>query len=229
MKGNSMRKITSFAALETFGRTRLSRHFFMRDFLMSEIANFHGMPNIPDDPELAIAAGRGLCRSLLDPLVETFGPITIRSSFRSCAVNAFGNENGLNCARNPANHAGHIWDMRDGDGGMGATACISIPWFADQFEQGRDWRDLAWWVHDHLPSCDMWFFPKRAAFNLTWHEMPRRTISSYIAPRGKLLAAGAEPEETRARRGARYGDFPPFCGIAYPPLPARFAGVPDQP
>ena len=48
-------------ALEELGRVRLSKSFYMRDFLYSEIANFHGIPNIPDDPDLAIAAGRKLC------------------------------------------------------------------------------------------------------------------------------------------------------------------------
>jgi hypothetical protein len=58
----------SVRSLEEFGRVRLSASFFMRDFLHSEIADFHGIPNIPDDPELAIAAGRQLCKQLLEPL-----------------------------------------------------------------------------------------------------------------------------------------------------------------
>lgn len=214
-----MRPVTTYAALDRLGRTRLSRHFFLRDFLHSEIASFHAIPNLPEDPDLMIAVGRRLATDLLDPLIETFGPLTIRSSYRSPAVNGYGNAHGLSCARNEANHAGHIWDRRDVDGRMGATVCLQIPWFADQYETGRDWRDLAWWVHDHLPYSDMYFFPIRAAFNLGWHETPARRISSYIAPKGRLLAAGAEPGETPAERRARYADFPPFRGIAYPALP----------
>jgi hypothetical protein len=57
---------------EQLGRVRLSRSFFMRDFLYSEIANFHGIPNLPDDPNLAIAAGKRLCEELLEPLQATF-------------------------------------------------------------------------------------------------------------------------------------------------------------
>lgn len=91
-----------------------------------------------------------------------------------------------------------------------------IPWFADQYDQGRDWRDLAWWVHDHLPYSEMWFFPKLAAFNLVWRPEPLRTISSYIAPRGMLLRAGQAPDEDQGTRAARYADFPPFRGIAHP-------------
>lgn len=217
-----MRPVTTYAALDRLGRTRLSRHFFLRDFLFSEIASFHALPNLPDDPDLMIAAGRRLAGDLLDPLVETFGPLTLRSSYRSPAVNGFGNTHGLNCARNEANHAGHIWDRRDARGRMGATACLQIPWFADQYDRGRDWRDLAWWLHDHLPYSELQFFPIRAAFNLSWHEAPARSISSYIAPRGRLLAAGAEPSESPEARRARYADFPLFRGIALPPIPERW-------
>lgn len=217
-----MRPIKSFNAFEDFGRQRLSRHFVMRDFLYSEIAAFHRIPNLPDDPELALRAGTRLASDLLDPLVETFGALTIRSAYRSADVNRFGNENGLNCARNEASFAGHIWDRRDGEGRMGACACVIVPWFADQYDRGRDWRDLAWWVHDHLDYGSMWFFPRRAAFNLTWREDPDRTISSYVAPRGKLLARGAEPAEPLAERQRRYVDFPPFRGIALPAIPERW-------
>lgn len=217
-----MRGITSFAMLEKLGRVRLSRHFFLRDFLYSEIGNFHGIPNLPDDPDLMIAAGTRLATELLDPLVDTFGPIAVRGSYRSPTVNAFGNEKGFNCALNTTSYAGHIWDRRDAMGCIGACTCIVIPWFADQYEQGRDWRDLAWWLHDHLPCSEVQFFPIRAAFNLTWRDQPAGKIWSYIAPKGILLASGKEPRESPIIRQARYVDFPTFRGIAYPPLPAKY-------
>jgi hypothetical protein len=212
-KWKAMRRPGSMWSLETFGRVRLSQHFFMRDFLFSEISAYHGVPNIPDNPDLCIEVGRAFCTSLLDPLEETFGRVAVRSGYRSAALNGYGNANKLNCARNDYPGECHIWDR---PGTPIAGASIVIPWFADQYERGRDWRDLAWWIHDHLAYSEQWFFPKLAAFNLTWEPVPRRTISSYIAPRGKLLAAGAEPDETAASRKNRYKDFPPFRGIAYP-------------
>lgn len=152
-----MKTPASVAALDDLGRVRLSASFFLRDFLYSEVANFHGIPNIPDDPDLAILAGRGLCETLLEPLQATFGKVVVRSAYRSCEVNGFCNaqqragRKGYTCAANEANYAGHIWDRRDSEGHAGATACIVIPWFADRYEAGADWRALAWWVHDHLP------------------------------------------------------------------------------
>ena len=210
-----MRKPASMWSLETVGRVRLSKHFYMRDFLYSEISGFHGIPNIPDNPDLAIENGRAFCNALLDPLEETFGRIAVRSGYRSRALNDYGNANKLNCAASDNPIECHIWDRNSGDAAI-AGASVVIPWFADQYDQGRDWRDLAWWVHDHLPYSEMWFFPKLAAFNLVWRPDPLRTISSYIAPKGMLLRAGHTPTEPLAHRQTRYADFPPLRGIAYP-------------
>ncbi|MFT4572216.1 MAG: hypothetical protein ACI8TX_002504 [Hyphomicrobiaceae bacterium] len=102
-----MKQPQTIKALEDVGRVRLSRHFFMRDFLYSEISAMSKIPNIPDDPDLAIAAGSKLCEELLEPLHVTFGGLTIRSAYRSCSVNGYGNEHGLNCASNEANFAAH--------------------------------------------------------------------------------------------------------------------------
>jgi len=108
----------------------------MRDFLYSDISNLHGIPNLPADPDLAIAAGRRLCEELLEPLQAVFGRLAIRSAYRSAAVNAFGNAHHNNCASNERNYARHIWDRRDARGSMGAMACIVIPWFADRLPEG---------------------------------------------------------------------------------------------
>lgn len=204
-----MRPPRSVDQLEAFGRIRLSANFFMRDFLYSEIANAYGVLNAPDDPELCVAAGERLCKELLEPLNATFGRIAIRSAFRSQAVNRLGNERGHNCAVNEANFAGHIWDIRDSAGRMGATACIVIPWFADRYEMGADWRALAWWIHDHLPYSSLQFFPKRAALNLTWREDPERRIDSFIAPKGRLTKG-----ETAIGHAEWYPDFPALRGAA---------------
>ncbi|MCK0198288.1 hypothetical protein MWN34_15345 [Ancylobacter sp. 6x-1] len=182
-----MKRPGSVRALEELGRVRLSRSFFLRDFLYSEIASFNGLPNIPDDPDLAIAGGRKLCEDLLEPLQARFGRLSIRSAFRAAAVNRLGNERGWNCASNEASAAGHIWDRRDGEGLMGATACVVVNAFIPFYEATGRWEAMAWWVHDHLPYSEMEFFPRYAAFNLAWHEKPKRRILSYIPPRRGVL------------------------------------------
>ena len=181
--GRSKQRPRSVRALEALGRVRLSVNFFMRDFLHSEIANFYGVPNIPDDPDLAIAAGRRLCENLLEPLRANFGRISIRSAYRTPEVNRIGNEHGHNCARSEKSFANHIWDRRDGNGEMGAMATIIVHTLIPHYEANGDWEAMAWWVHDHLPYSQMQFFPRFAAFNLGWQETPKRTIYSYIPPR----------------------------------------------
>jgi hypothetical protein len=199
-----MKKL-SYDGLDRLGRERLSTNFFMRDFLYSEIANFYGVTNIPDDPDLALAAGRRLCEELLEPLQQQFGCISIRSAFRSCEVNRLGNENRHNCASNERNYASHIWDRRDADGRMGATACIVVNTFIPYYERTGNWEALAWWVHDHLPYSTMTFFPKLAAFNLRWHEQPARHIKSEIPPRKGTMTKPGMPNFNGSHKDAYSG------------------------
>lgn len=201
-----MRKPNSMKGLEDLGRARLSKNFFLRDFLHSEIADFYRIPNIPDDPDLAIEAGRHLCEELLEPLQATFGRLHIRSGYRSSQVNEFGNRNDLNCSTNASTAADHIWDRRDDYGFMGATACIVVPWLIDNYHHEGDWRKLAWWIHDKLPYASLCFFPKLWAFNIQWHERPVLRIMSYVAPRGVLTKPGMANHE--GDHSALYKGFP---------------------
>lgn len=209
-----MSSIKSVASLAEFGRSRLSKNFFMRDFLYSEVANLHGIPNVPDDPDLALRVGRHLCEELLEPLNSTFGRIAIRSAFRSATVNGFcnamqkQNKKGYTCASNTSTYAAHIWDHPDRNGRIGAMACIVIPWFADRFEAGADWRSLAWYIHDQLPYDRLEFFPRLCAFNISWSDRPVRSIYSYIEPKGYLTRVGMPGHD--GDHAAAYFDFPPL-------------------
>ena len=177
----------SVKSLEELGRVRLSQNFFMRDFLYTEVSNFYGIPNIPEDPELAIENGVMLCQQLLEPLYQQFGRLTVVSGYRSPTVNAYCNEHKLNCASNEANYAAHIWDYKDMHGNKGASASIVVNRFAELYETGVSWQEIAWWMHDHLDYSEIYFFPKLAAFNIQWREHPERRILSYIQPKGLLL------------------------------------------
>jgi hypothetical protein len=194
-----MKKPSSVVALDELGRVRLSKTFFMRDFLYSEIGHLHGLSNIPDNPDLAIEAGKSICENLLEPLQDRFGRLAIRSAYRSKEVNGFGNaqqqarKSGYTCASNEKNYGHHIWDERDSDGNLGATVCLVVPSFIPLYENGVSWKELAWWIHDNLPYSSMYFFPKNAAFNLRWCEVPERRIDSYIRPdNGTLTKPGME-------------------------------------
>lgn len=49
-----IKKVSSIDKLEELGRVRLSKTFFMRDFLYSEIANWYSVPNFPDNLDITI-------------------------------------------------------------------------------------------------------------------------------------------------------------------------------
>jgi hypothetical protein len=188
-----MRKPTSVATLTELGRVRLSRSFFMRDMLHSEIAQVHGLLNVPDDPDLAIAAGTRLCEDLLEPLQEHWGPVRVRSAYRSREVNALGcklqgeGKAAYSCASNEKNAARHIWDMRDADGCMGAVACVVVPSAWDAHPEPGGWQMMARWIDDNLSYSTLQFFPTWWAVNIGWHERPQRRIDSFAEPKGRWV------------------------------------------
>jgi hypothetical protein len=85
-------------------------------------------------------------------------------------------------------------------------ACVVVPWFTDRFEQGSDWRAMAYWVHDHLPYSELQFFPNLCAFNIGWKEQAARKIYSYIEPKGLLF----REEPLKRQYAALYADFPAY-------------------
>jgi hypothetical protein len=201
-----MRTPRSVKSLEDLGRVRLSENFFMRDFLYSEVANLYGLSNIPDDPDLAIEAGRALCMNLVEPLRAAFGRVSIRSAYRCREVARICNERGHNCAKPEAEHANHVWDRRDAENFFGAMATVVVHAFIPYYQATGRWEALAWWVHDHLPYSEMTFFPKLAAFNLGWREVPKRTIRSFIPPRRGLLTKPGMSNHAGRHEG-EYADF----------------------
>lgn len=196
-----MNKPMNVRALEELGRVRLSKSFFMRDFLYSEISQIEGIPNIPDYPERAIEAGQKLCEELLEPLQERFGRIAVRSAYRSPTVNSRGaaNNRQYSCAENERNFASHIWDYPDAEGYLGATACIVVPALLPWYERHGDWTPLAWWIHDNLPYASQFWFPNLAAFNLRWSSKPcikknigTRVVNPHTGNTDPLVYEGAE-------------------------------------
>lgn len=176
-----MKRPESVKELDELGRVRLSKHFCMREMLYSEVASFHGLPNIPDDPDLAIEAGSKLCQLVLEPICEAFGRVIVRSAYRSPTVNDFCHKRLLThgpsyyCFSNEHNRAHHIWDLRDAAGYMGATVTLVVPRFLDEWEKTRDYKPLAWWLVDHVPDFDfVMFFPWQCSFNIRWYEGPRK-------------------------------------------------------
>jgi len=192
-----MRTPTSVKTLEDFGRIKLSKSFFMRDFLYSEISQIEKIANIPENPDLTIEVGTRLCTEVLEPIQDRFGRISIRSAYRSSAVNAEGakNNNQYKCSQNKANFARHIWDVKDAGEHKGAMACIVVSSFMPYYERTKDWEAMAWWIHDNVPAySEMEFFTRTEllAFNIGWHEAPAKTIHAWAPTRRCLTKPGQD-------------------------------------
>jgi len=156
-----------YRELDRIGRIRLSPSFFFRDFLHSEIAAAHNIVNMPDDLDLAIETGSRLCGDILEPLQAHFGPIRIRSGYRSSTLNAFGHKHRLNCASNEKNYATHIWDRLDADGNKGASACIVIPsLMAESVQRDDAIQTITEWTNGQPQVDHVRFFKQIATFNI---------------------------------------------------------------
>ena len=183
---NQQSKLTLFRELETLGRTQLSDNFLMREFLHSEISQVENIPNIPHHPELAIKNGSMLCQHVLEPLQAKWGRLSIRSGYRSPEINAIGaaSKGAYKCASNQRNFAKHIWDYPDKNGEHGAMACVVICPHIEHYKRSGEWEAIARWVTDNIPSYStLSFFPKLCAFNISWHQTPKKMIYSYIRVR----------------------------------------------
>ncbi|MEC9267466.1 MAG: hypothetical protein VX464_15495 [Pseudomonadota bacterium] len=167
-----------FHRLEKIGRVRLSRHFFMRDFLHSEIGAAYGIPNIPEDIDLAIENGTRLCADILEPIVKEYGPIQIRSGYRSPSLNDFGYRHRLKCASNENNAAFHIWDRLDREKRRGASTCIVIPWCLDNLDPMSDGLEFGESLKKLVPFDMVTFFNNQFAFNIGWREEPRGKVTT---------------------------------------------------
>jgi len=173
----------------------------MRDILYSEVGNFHGIPNIPENPELAIAAGEKLCQLVLEPLRAAFGHIAIRSAYRSPTLNGHCHElhkQGVAeswCTCNEDNFGYHIWDIRDSAGYLGATATIVVPAYIEHYERTGDWQSLGWWIRDNLEHyAQVQFFRRLCAFNIRWYEGPSDKAIGYLDPPTRVtLTKAGEP------------------------------------
>jgi hypothetical protein len=173
----------TFDELEQLGREQLSSSFFMREFLYSEISQIKNIPNIPHYPETALMNGQKLCSEVLEPIQDKFGRLSIRSGYRSPEINNLGaaNKNKYKCASNQRNYSKHIWDYPDSSGFFGAMTCIVVPSYLAHYQKKGDWQTLAKWIEDNIPEySEMTFHPKLCAFNVSWHERPKKKIRSYI-------------------------------------------------
>ena len=173
------------AALEDFGRERLSEHFFMRDFLYSEVSAAHGIPNVPDDAELAVRAGKGLCENLLEPLRSIFGHVVIRSAFRSAAVNGYCNKHKMGCSSNKASYAATFGIIAMPRGASAPRPASSSPGSSTPLYTRRS-KTGARWPGSFTTNCR----------TRGWSFFRKRRLQSHVA---RQIAGTLYPQQVRSR------------------------------
>ena len=62
---------------------QVGKHFMVSDFLYSQTAIMSGVPNCPPLDGAEVAGMRGLCKAILDPVVEQFGSLSITFAYCS--------------------------------------------------------------------------------------------------------------------------------------------------
>ena len=152
--------------LEDFGRIRLSKSFLVRDFLYSEAADYFGMSNLPQKPDLMITTGRELCRRILEPLTATFGPLHIHTGYLADEI----------CAITDQPSDPFQWDRTEDNDGIGAGAEIFIPGLPEQLINQGAWRSIACWVSEKLPIHQAVFNLERRTITVSWNSRPGRAV-----------------------------------------------------
>lgn len=183
---------------------RLSRSFCLGDFLADPMIAYHGLPNLPQHPELVVIMGRELCTRVLEPLVATFGALQVVTGYRSKeAAKRLQKEETLlmDAAELP-----FTWDALGEDGRpVGAGVVVRIPWVLDREDEEAS-PAMGWWVRDHLP-CDRVVIPREpGTLALTWRADPRRELLS-LRDAGRWLMT-RETAGHAARHAHHYPGFP---------------------
>ena len=190
----TMREPRSMKGLEELGRVQSQPRFLHAQLsVFPRSPTSMACPNIPEDPDLAIAAGMQLCKELLEPLQKDLWTpgVFARAIARPQVTKFCGKCPGAwrrRRAITPPITSGTCAIRNGTDGGERPASSFHGSWSVTA--KGADWRGLAWWIHDHLPYSHLEFYSKVAAFNIQWREEPARRIDSFISPRGCLTKPG---------------------------------------
>jgi hypothetical protein len=99
------------AEYDAFTRTRLSKHFLLREFLYSSDSEFRGLSNMVDDRDAVVRAGKALCENILEPITEKFGKPFITFAYQA--------KNGIEAdwslakrKEHPRSSSPHCWDRK---------------------------------------------------------------------------------------------------------------------
>lgn len=165
----------SYKKYEEFSKTRLSKHFLMRDFLHCNVNSLAGICNYPDDVEHVIKSGKALCSMLLEPILEHFGPVGITYGYQ----NAAGMNTDPGWAKDPKGSSPHNWDRFSKGHGNGLYARVDVwPWCVEDGEVSKE--EFGRWCMMNLDIDIFMMWEKANIFCITVAQKPRRVWLTWV-------------------------------------------------
>lgn len=170
--------------------TRTGKYFMLSDFLYSETAAQRGIANCPALDGKEVAAMRGLCEHILDPLVERFGPVSITFGYVSREL------------------AIAIWPGQEWKSGLhscylpkqnGATLGIAADVLVHSME-GKP-KEVLLWVKENCVYDRLIAFPGSNIVCVAWTDKPRYHCKEWVfASSGKPTYQNAFPKREQTRQ-----------------------------
>jgi hypothetical protein len=140
------------------------RHFTYRDVVeCGETWLRTRVSNVPQRPESYVAIS-DLCCQVLDPVVDTFGPINLTYGFASATLDALVRQKGApaNTTRNGDQHAGCELNRN------GKPFCRRRGQGVDFFVRNRGSLEVAHWIVAHTPFDRLYFYADSKPFHVSY-------------------------------------------------------------
>jgi len=156
---------------DKYTRTRLSKNYILRDFLLSTDSEFRGISNQPDDLDLVIKSGKALCEHILEPIIEAWGRFFITFGYQARA----GIEADWSLAKqkiNPKSSNPHQWDRKTFGNSIYARVDI-LPICVEDGEVTK--QEFGHWLMQNLDIDLLMQWKRSKVFCITYSEFkPRR-------------------------------------------------------
>lgn len=161
--------------LDLWGRTRLSEHFIMRDFLYSARGEILGIPNYPqDDVEQVIRSGKLICEKVCEPILAEFGRFAITYGYQNRTLIEAGYKPMKKHSSDP-----HHWDR--GTFGKQVYARVDIlPFCVEDGEVSK--QAFGHWLMHNLDIDLLMQWARSNVFCITISPKPRRVWLEWGSP-----------------------------------------------
>lgn len=164
---------------EALARTRLSKHYILRDFLFSIESSVLGFSNYPEHPQLVIDAGRAICEKVLEPIHAQFGRPALTFGYMSRQTIEFGMTDAERDT-NPHSSNPHNWDRQTWGDEVYARVDI-LPFCVEDGDVTKE--EFARWCMMNLDIDLLMQWTKSNGACITISPKPRRIWLEWGSPK----------------------------------------------